>query len=84
MNPTATTILGRTKGTVIKALTSCCPVKDLLYKRYAPGSAISTVTTVDTAACQIVNQITVTVFGSSSLDSQSPDVPSKKTFVTGQ
>jgi hypothetical protein len=72
-------MLGSTKGTVIRALTSCCPGKDLLYKRYAPGIAISTVTTVDKAACQIVNQITSSVFDSSSLDNQSPETPRKKT-----
>ncbi|CAB4566087.1 unannotated protein [freshwater metagenome] len=38
-----------------------------------------TVMTVDKAACQIVNQTTPSVFGSTSLANQLPDSPSKET-----
>jgi hypothetical protein len=41
--------------------------------------AIRTVITVDEAACQMVNQTTSIVFGSTSLDNQSLDNPSKET-----
>jgi hypothetical protein len=77
-------MLGKTNGTVINAFTSCCPGKDLLYKRYAPGIATTTVRTVDKAACQRVNQIMLTVFGSKSKASQSPDSPKAAISVIGQ
>jgi hypothetical protein len=77
-------MLGKTKGTVISALTIRCPGKDLLYKRYAPGIATMTVTIVDTAACHKVNRTIPRVFESKSWVSQSPETPRRATSVTGQ
>jgi hypothetical protein len=77
-------MLGRTKGTVISALINLCPGNDLLYKRYAPGIAITKVTSVDTAACQSVNQTTSRVLGSESVVSQSPEKPNEVILAIGQ
>jgi hypothetical protein len=77
-------MLGKTNGTVIRAFTSCCPGKDLLYKRYAPGMATNTVTIVETTACQSVNQIRPIVLGSKSIPSQLPESPRTTTSVIGQ
>jgi hypothetical protein len=60
------------------------PGKDLLYKRYAPGIAKVTVRTVDTTACQSVNQIISRVLGSARVASQSPEKPRDVTRTTGQ
>ena len=84
VKPTATTMLGRTNGTVIRALTSLCPGNDLLYKRYAPGIAIARVIKVEKAACHRVNRITSRVLVSESVASQSPEKPSEVILAIGQ
>jgi hypothetical protein len=77
-------MLGRTKGTAISALISLWPGNDFLYKRYAPGIAITNVTIVDTAACHSVNQKISRVFGSASVASQSPENPKEVILAIGQ
>jgi hypothetical protein len=77
-------MLGSTNGTVIRDLTKRSPGKDLVYKRYAPGMANVTVRTVDTSACQRVNQITPRTLGSARVASQSPEKPRDVNRTTGQ
>src|SRR5215207_4674065 len=53
-----TTTVGSTNGTSTAACTSRFPRNSYRANTYAPGSATSTVSAVDTVACQIVNHAT--------------------------
>lgn len=53
-----TTTVGSTNGTVTTALRTCLPLNSKRAKTYAPGSAISSVSTVEANACQVVNHRT--------------------------
>ncbi len=67
-----TTTVGSTKGTVTTARSSCLPGNSKRAKTYAPGSAISSVSTVEASACQVVNHSTSAMSGR---DSTSPIRP---------
>jgi hypothetical protein len=46
------------KGTVMMVLIKAEPLKDFLYRTYAPGIPMTRQITVETNACQTVNQST--------------------------
>ena len=58
-NPMATTIVGITKGTVDSAFRIVLPGNSNLVNKYAIGNPTIRLKNVETAACQIVNQIRV-------------------------
>lgn len=53
-----TTTVGSTNGTVTTARRMSLPLKSKRANTYAPGSAISSVSAVETKACQVVNHST--------------------------
>ena len=56
-NPMATTMVGITNGKVEVALRKVFPGNSYLANRKAVGSPTTSVSSVDTRACQMVNQI---------------------------
>ena len=63
-NAEPTTTVGSTNGTRTAARTSRFPRNSYRANTYAPGSATSTVSALDTVACQIVNHATSRRWGS--------------------
>ena len=57
INPIATTIVGITKGTVVKACRKDLPANSYLENIYAMGNPANKAKIIERNACQIVNHI---------------------------
>ena len=55
--PMATTMVGMMKGSVVSAFSTVLPGNSCLANRYAAGRPTISVRAVETAACQMVNQM---------------------------
>ena len=83
-NASATTIVGRTNGTVTSARTSPRPGNANRPSTYAAGNPTTRVSAVDASACQIVNHTTSRVSGSVSTsngDASAPSVRSPRSRI---